>query len=164
MHADPVAVVGDVVLDRDLEGTSTRLCPDAPVPVVDADHTRVSPGGAGLAALMCARIDRVPRVRLVAPLADDAAGETLRSELADIDVRALGHEGGTRTKTRIRTGGQTLLRVDDGGPATPRDVNPARLADALAGAVVLVSDYGAGTTRDPAVRAGLEQAARDGDV
>ena len=50
MHADPVAVVGDVVLDRDLEGTSTRLCPDAPVPVVDADHTRVSPGGAGLAA------------------------------------------------------------------------------------------------------------------
>lgn len=164
MHADPVAVVGDVVLDRDLEGTSTRLCPDAPVPVVDADHTRVSPGGAGLAALMCARIDRVPRVRLVAPLADDAAGETLRSELADIDVRALGHEGGTRTKTRIRASGQTLLRVDDGGPATPRDVDPARLAAALAGAVVLVSDYGAGTTRDPAVRAGLEQAARDGDV
>ena len=31
-----LVVVGDALLDRDLTGTVDRLCPDAPVPVVDA--------------------------------------------------------------------------------------------------------------------------------
>ena len=49
-----VVVVGDALLDRDVDGTSTRLSPDAPVPVVDVDDVFASPGGAGLAALLCA--------------------------------------------------------------------------------------------------------------
>ena len=28
-----IAVVGDALLDRDLEGRADRLCPDAPAPV-----------------------------------------------------------------------------------------------------------------------------------
>ena len=35
-----VVVVGDVMLDRDVVGTTTRLSPDAPVPVVDVDFRR----------------------------------------------------------------------------------------------------------------------------
>lgn len=164
MAVEPVVIIGDVILDRDLTGRSTRLCPDAPVPVVDADTTLISPGGAGLAALMCARIDRVPEVRLVAPMADDVHGEGIRSDLADVDVVALGHSGGTRTKTRIRCEGQTLLRVDDGGPGEPVDVDRDAVATALADGVFLVSDYGAGTTRDAGVRAALAHKAEHGTV
>ncbi|MYW02270.1 D-beta-D-heptose 1-phosphate adenosyltransferase, partial [Streptomyces sp. SID3343] len=42
-----LVVVGDTLLDRDLVGTATRLCPDAPAPVLEdvADYAR--PGGAG---------------------------------------------------------------------------------------------------------------------
>ena len=164
MATEPVVIIGDVILDRDLNGHATRLCPDAPVPVVDADYTLTSPGGAGLAALMCARIDRVPEVRLVAPIADDVHGDQIRADLGDVDLVPLGHSGATRTKTRIRGDGQTLLRVDDGGPGDPVGVNADTVAAALADGVVLVSDYGAGTTRDEVVRAAIARKAQVGAV
>lgn len=160
-----IVVVGDVLLDRDITGTSERLSPDAPVPVVDVHHVHASPGGAGLAALLCAGRagglpGEPPTVVLAAPLAeDDAAGE-LRAALDGIEIHALVHQGGTRTKTRIRSAGQTLVRVDEGGPGTPLDVDIDALAAVLADAdVVLVSDYGGGITRDDSVRQVLTEAA-----
>lgn len=155
-----VAVVGDVLLDRDIDGTVTRLAPDAPVPVVDVTTVRHSPGGAGLAALLCAqRADVV----LVAPLADDADGRELRRRLEGITLVPLGHEGPTRRKTRVRSDGQGIVRVDEGGPGTPTGTTPSavtRVRDALAGCdAVLVADYGGGTTRDPHLRELLTEAA-----
>jgi rfaE bifunctional protein nucleotidyltransferase chain/domain len=155
-----VAVLGDLLLDRDVDGTVTRLAPDAPVPVVDASQVRQSPGGAGLAALLCAqRADVV----LVAPVADDADGRELRRQLAGVTLVALGHEGPTRRKTRVRGSGQSLVRVDDGGPGTPAGVDEAavhRVRDAVAGCdAVLVSDYGGGVTRDPLLRELLAESA-----
>ena len=162
-NARPViGVVGDVLLDRDVEGSVTRLCPDAPVPVVDVDVVRESPGGAGLAALLCAGSAEVV---LVAPLADDDGGRTLRRQLGHVVTLPLGHEGATRRKTRIRSAGQSLVRVDDGGPGTPRDVDRDRVAAALAACdAVLVADYGGGTTTDPVVRGVLAEIARDRPV
>lgn len=171
MSAARIVVVGDALLDRDVSGTSTRLSPDAPVPVVDVDDVFASPGGAGLAALLCAEppsVGAVPAavdVTLLAPAADDAAGRELAGALGDVALERLGHEGGTRTKTRIRSSGQTLVRVDEGGPGTPVGVTAARVAAVLAGAdAVLVSDYGGGVTRDPAVRSALQEHARTGVV
>lgn len=160
-----VVVVGDVLLDRDVTGTSERLSPDAPVPVVDVENVHASPGGAGLAALLCAGRaggppGPAPTVTLLAPLAEDAAAAELRAALDGVRIHALGHEGGTRTKTRIRSAGQTLVRVDEGGPGTPLGVDAGALDRLLATAdVVLVSDYGGGVTRDPAVRDALSRAA-----
>lgn len=155
-----VVVVGDVLLDRDLDGTATRLAPDAPVPVVDVAEVRQSPGGAGLAALLCAqRADVV----LVAPLADDADGAELRRQLADVTLLPLGHEGPTRRKTRVRSSGQSLVRVDEGGPGTPEHVAPGTtgpVREALARCdAVLVADYGGGVTRDPLLRELLAESA-----
>ncbi|MCP2263066.1 PfkB family carbohydrate kinase [Promicromonospora thailandica] len=154
-----VVVVGDVLLDRDVDGTVTRLAPDAPVPVVDVTHVRQSPGGAGLAALLCARRADVV---LVTPLADDADGRELRHQLRDVALVGLGHEGPTRRKTRVRSAGQNLVRVDDGGPGTPADVtaSTALVRDVLARCdAVLVADYGGGVSRDPALRDLLAEAA-----
>ncbi|WP_424347313.1 PfkB family carbohydrate kinase [Kocuria sp. CH-021] len=171
MSAPHVVVVGDALLDRDVSGTSNRLSPDAPVPVVDVDAVFASPGGAGLAALLCADPPSVGAgpaavaVTLLAPAADDDAGRELAGALGEVALERLGHEGGTRTKTRIRSSGQTLVRVDEGGPGTPVGVSAAHVAAVLAGAdAVLVSDYGGGVTRDPAVRAALEEHARTGVV
>ena len=41
-----VVVIGDAILDRTVEGTSERLAPDAPVPVIDVADTLETPGGA----------------------------------------------------------------------------------------------------------------------
>ncbi|NAZ81363.1 adenylyltransferase/cytidyltransferase family protein [Kineococcus sp. R8] len=162
-----MVVVGDSVLDRDLLGRSQRLAPDAPVPVVDLTEVQESPGGAGLTALLVAAgggSGAGAETTLVTPLADDDAGRRLRAGLEHalhpVTVVGLGHEGGTRTKTRVRVAGQSLVRLDDGGPGTPTDVDAGALAAVLATAdVVLVSDYGAGTTHHPAVRDALTRAA-----
>ncbi|MFD5333703.1 PfkB family carbohydrate kinase [Cellulosimicrobium cellulans] len=158
-----VVVVGDVLLDRDVDGQVTRFSPDGPVPVVDTLGVRRSPGGAGLTALLAAD---AARVRLVAPFGDDEAGGELRALLRPrVDVVALPQVGTTRRKTRVRSGGQTVVRVDDGGPARPDDVPERAVRAALAGAdVVLVSDYGAGTTHAGPVRDALEHAARERTV
>lgn len=154
-----VVVIGDAVLDVDLDGRTDRLCPDAPVPVLDVGSTRRSPGGAGLTALLCAASGA--RVTLVAPLADDQPGLALAGLLRrTVTVLPLGHVGATRTKTRVRSSGQSLVRIDEGGPATPTDVPVDEVRRLLTGAdVVLVSDYGAGVTHDPQLRRLLTEAA-----
>ncbi|CAL8971327.1 Bifunctional protein HldE [Cellulomonas sp. T2.31MG-18] len=157
-----VVVVGDVMLDRDVDGTVERLSPDGPAPVLDVTGIRESPGGAGLAALLCAGSGA--RVTLVAPVAVDEAGHRLTAGLTGrVDLLALPHQGATRTKTRVRSQAQSLVRVDDGGPGTPGAVPVDDVAAVLAQAdAVLVSDYGAGTTHDEHLRTLLTRAAATG--
>jgi bifunctional ADP-heptose synthase (sugar kinase/adenylyltransferase) len=45
-----ILVVGDLIEDRYIFGRATRLCPEAPVPVVVPTEERTSQGGAGLVA------------------------------------------------------------------------------------------------------------------
>ncbi len=152
-HRHHLVVVGDVVLDRDLLGRAERLSPDAPVPVVDVEQVRDSPGAAGLTALLCLADDI--EVTLVAPVAGDRDGERLAELLTGAGVRVvpLPHTGSTRRKTRVRCAGQSLLRLDDGGPGTPGTDLPAGAVRALEAAdVVLVADYGGGTTAHPRLR------------
>ena len=151
-----VVVVGDCLLDRDVHGHVDRVCPDAPAPVVDVDTVSARPGGAGLTALLATR-DGVD-VTLVAPLADDDEGRQLLDLLTDAGVRVcpLAHEGDTRVKTRVRAGGQSIARIDTGGPGRPLGGLTADAASAIAEAdVVLVSCYGGGTTADPGIREAL---------
>ncbi|MFA1543780.1 D-glycero-beta-D-manno-heptose 1-phosphate adenylyltransferase [Actinomadura monticuli] len=159
--AGPLVVVGDVLLDVDIVGTSSRLCPDAPVPVVEQAEERPRPGGAGLAALLAAAGGR--EVVLVTALADDDAGRRLRAMLErHLEVAAFHLHGGTPRKLRIRSGGQSVARLDAGeGQALDGPVGP-RVTDAIAGAgSVLVSDYGRGVTRHRAVRSLLGELAAD---
>jgi len=42
-----VAIIGDVIVDKYIYGTSTRLSPEAPVPIVQHQSTAIRSGGAG---------------------------------------------------------------------------------------------------------------------
>jgi len=157
MTRAPLVVVGDALLDRDLEGRVGRLAPDAPVPVVDDPAERRRPGGAALAATLAARLDG-RAVVLVTALAGDEAGAALREllELAGVEVVDLGLAGRTPEKIRVRADGHSLLRLDRA--TRPGRVGPLGPAGrrALAGAgAVLVSDYGRGVAAEPGVRAAL---------
>ena len=154
--AGRLTVVGDALLDRDLLGEVSRLCPDAPVPVVDVSSTRSRPGGAGLAALLAARDGRP--VTLVTALGDDGPGAELAGLLAaaGVDVVDAGLRGPTPEKVRARAPGHALLRMDHGGPPAPLGPLPAAGAAALAEAdAVLVADYGRGMGGHPGVRRAL---------
>jgi D-beta-D-heptose 7-phosphate kinase/D-beta-D-heptose 1-phosphate adenosyltransferase len=155
----PLVVLGDTLLDVDAEGTADRLCPEAPVPVVDLESRRRRPGGAGLAALLAAR--SAADVVLVTPLGDDEAGHALTGLLEpDVTVVALPMRGTTVCKTRVRASGQSLLRLDSGDGTATAGPLPGHVHDLLGGAgAVLVADYGRGLTRNPDVRRVLRELA-----
>ncbi len=151
MDGPPVVVVGDCLLDIDLEGRATRLCPDEPAPVLEDVEESARPGGAGLAALLAAR--ERPTV-LVTALGQDAAGDRVRELLAPhVRLVDLGAPH-TVSKTRIRANGRTVARLDrvSHGVAQQRDLASGLFAEAAA---VLVSDYGLGLTSRPDVREAL---------
>ncbi|MFA6172102.1 MAG: hypothetical protein WC701_00325, partial [Kiritimatiellales bacterium] len=47
MAAQRVLVAGDLILDRFIYGTVSRVSPEAPVPVVEVTGEKYMPGGAG---------------------------------------------------------------------------------------------------------------------
>ncbi|HET9891377.1 MAG TPA: PfkB family carbohydrate kinase, partial [Mycobacterium sp.] len=161
MTIKPLVIVGDSILDIDILGSASRLSPEAPVPVVDAERLVQRPGGAGLAALLAARTETA--VVLITGIADDDAGRQLHDLLADSGVRvlALPMSGTTVSKIRIRARGQSMLRVDRGDGAPIDRPLAGEVTDALAGArAICVADYGAGVTALPAIRAALTESAR----
>ncbi|MEV4771414.1 PfkB family carbohydrate kinase [Micromonospora humida] len=152
----PLVVVGDTLLDRDVEGVVNRLCPDSPVPVLDETAAVDRPGGAGLAAVFAAASGA--EVALVTALADDAGAARLSSLLtaAGVQVYGLPLAGATPEKVRLRARGRVLLRHDRGGVAGEPGPPTEAVLRLLAGAsAVLVSDYGRGVARQPALRAAL---------
>jgi D-beta-D-heptose 7-phosphate kinase / D-beta-D-heptose 1-phosphate adenosyltransferase len=155
----PLVVVGDALLDVDLVGTSSRLTPDAPVPVVEDVETRERPGGAALAAVIAAA-STAREVVLVAPIDTDDGAARLRA-LLDGRVRllAIPATGGTAVKQRVRVGDHSVVRLDSGSPVATLGALPEEAAAAIReAAAVLVADYGRGTTSAPDVRAALAAA------
>ena len=160
MTPGPLVVVGDTMLDVDLEGSATRLSPEAPVPVIDTDRVWHRPGGAGLAAMLAARHD--DGVVLITGLADDDGGARLRDLLQANGVRVIGVEmaGSTITKTRVRARGQSVLRIDQGDATHVSRPLPPEATDALmAAGSICVADYGGGLTALPSMRDALTGAA-----
>jgi D-beta-D-heptose 7-phosphate kinase / D-beta-D-heptose 1-phosphate adenosyltransferase len=151
----PLVVLGDSMLDIDIEGEASRLSPEAPVPVVDVTRQRRRPGGAGLAALLAARSGQ--EVILITAIGADDLGDVLRSLLADhVDVRTLPLQGSTVCKCRIVARDVPMLRVDSGSGRARRAPLPPAAVRALASAgAILVADYGRGVAGLPAIRQAL---------
>jgi D-beta-D-heptose 7-phosphate kinase/D-beta-D-heptose 1-phosphate adenosyltransferase len=147
-----IVVFGDVVLDRDLDGTADRLCPDAPVPVVDETSAVERPGGAGLTAMLAARSGA--EVTLVAGIAADPGGARLRALLdrSGVQLIALTDHGTTAEKQRVRVGGRSLLRIDRGGNGRLGALPGQARTAALSADAIVVADYGRQITGHREVR------------
>ncbi|HSN37272.1 MAG TPA: PfkB family carbohydrate kinase [Arthrobacter sp.] len=155
-----IVVVGDVLLDVDLDGTATRLCPDAPVPVVDVSTVRGRAGGAGLVARMLANDGH--QVCLVTAVGRDDAGRRLLAELTGITVVAGNSGAPTPVKTRVRAGGQPVVRFDEGCQGRPVPEVTGEMLESVEGAAALVvADYGRGLASNPALRAAIGRLARN---
>ncbi|WP_157170869.1 PfkB family carbohydrate kinase [Nocardia araoensis] len=174
---DPLVVIGDALLDIDVDGRADRCSPDTAAPVVDVAHRTLRPGGAGLAARLAAAEER--EVVLIAGFAADDAAARLRG-LLDPHVRviALPVRGSTVCKQRVRaigpwaaSSGRTrarhprrpvlITRVDSGTGRVGTDLLPDEAVGVLAAArAVLVSDYGGGAAAHPQIR-GLLRANAD---
>ena len=152
-----LVIVGDVLLDRDVDGGVRRLSPDAPVPSsrtarstcgpVARGSPRSSPSAPGTRRCWSRRSGTTRPAMSCTGLLSDGGVEV-------IDV---GLEGATPEKVRIRGAGRTLLRLDRSsrrdsppGPATAVARGAVRMAPA-----VLVADYGYGVATDLLLRSEL---------
>lgn len=147
-----VLVVGDVMLDRYWHGSSSRISPEAPVPIVKVEESEDRPGGAGNVALNLAALGVV--VAVVGVVGDDQEGVILRNQLqsAGIDTDfQISTNSPTITKLRVISRHQQLLRMDFETPFYHQDSSEfvAKTQALIAGVNVLVlSDYGKGSLQD----------------
>lgn len=152
------------MLDRYLFGSTARISPEAPVPVVHVRETDDRPGGAANVAVNLASLG--VSTGLIGVVGQDAAAASLENILTARGIAcnfARAVDRPTITKTRVQSRGQQLIRLDEeNAAAMPGDAMVQALRDGLkdAGAVVL-SDYGKGTLADVA---GLITACRDAGV
>jgi D-beta-D-heptose 7-phosphate kinase/D-beta-D-heptose 1-phosphate adenosyltransferase len=153
-----ITVVGDLLLDVDINGSATRLSPDAPVPVVDVANIRRRAGGAGLVATLLAQDGH--SVSLVTAVSDDDGASHLRRALAGVEVLAGAPLAPTPTKTRVRIGTHPVVRFDEGCSPAPVPASTAEMLAAIATAeAIVVADYGRGITANTHIRSALADAA-----
>ena len=114
-----VLVIGDIIIDKYIYGTSTRLSPEAPVPVVTQERIEETIGGAGLVY------------------------ENLKSLSVDVDLYDTGEE--SSIKTRVICDGHYITRIDDDKFADGTNVLDKIINDDFSQyEYVVLSDYNKG--------------------
>lgn len=143
-----VLVVGDVMLDRYWHGPTSRISPEAPVPVVKVEHVEERPGGAANVAMNIASLGA--ESRLVGLTGIDDAARVLNETLTGVNVQCDFVSVPTHptvTKLRVLSRNQQLIRLDfeEGFEGVNPEPMHERIQQALPkiGALVL-SDYAKG--------------------
>ena len=114
-----VLVLGDVIIDKYIYGTSTRISPEAPVPVITYIEEKETRGGAGLVY------------------------ENLKSLGVDVDLFET--QGQVSVKTRIICDGHYVTRIDDDAQANGTEVlKQVQETNFSQYDYVLLSDYNKG--------------------
>ena len=114
-----VLVIGDVIIDKYIYGTSTRISPEAPVPVITYIEEKETRGGAGLVY------------------------ENLKSLGVNVDMFET--HGKVSVKTRIICDGHYITRIDDDAQANGMAVlKQVQETDFSQYDFVVLSDYNKG--------------------
>ncbi|MDO8460309.1 MAG: D-glycero-beta-D-manno-heptose 1-phosphate adenylyltransferase [Nanoarchaeota archaeon] len=142
-----IVIIGDVMLDKYIEGEVTRISPEAPVPIVKVEKEFYEVGGAGNVATNIASLGG--SAFLFSFLGNDAAGQKVKEILKSKSVSFLFDESqSTIEKTRVIGKSQQLIRFDK------EDIKPrvfsnltkkAILEKVKESGIIIISDYAKGT-------------------
>lgn len=150
-----VLIVGDLMLDRYWGGSTSRISPEAPVPVVNVSHSEDRPGGAANVAINAAMLGA--SVSLLGLCGNDENAALLKQKLVSFGVEC--HFSAvqgmdTITKLRVMSRNQQLLRLDFEQSFAQSDKSAlhAQYESLLATTdVVILSDYAKGCLAEPQV-------------
>lgn len=109
-----ILIVGDLMLDEYLMGKTTRISPEAPVPIVEVDSVSYVPGGAANAAANIKSLG--DHTVLVGVVGKDENAQKLISLLKNRGIKTYGiledTKRPTTLKSRIISQNQHVVRVD----------------------------------------------------
>ncbi len=109
-----ILVIGDIILDRFLDGNVERVSPEAPIPILNVKKETLVPGGAANAAFNIAHMGG--QVYLASVVGNDEEKEMLLKILQNKGINTQGIvidvNRPTISKTRMVSAKQHLLRVD----------------------------------------------------
>ncbi|MBL4780754.1 MAG: bifunctional D-glycero-beta-D-manno-heptose-7-phosphate kinase/D-glycero-beta-D-manno-heptose 1-phosphate adenylyltransferase HldE [Porticoccaceae bacterium] len=148
-----ILVVGDLMLDRYWQGPTSRISPEAPVPVVKVEQLEDRVGGAGNVALNIAALGA--GASLVGVVGADDAAQALEARFRSAGIRTdfqVSFDKPTITKLRVISRHQQLLRLDFEEQFTAADTDQiAGKVEALLSdvSVLVLSDYGKGGLQNP---------------
>jgi D-beta-D-heptose 7-phosphate kinase/D-beta-D-heptose 1-phosphate adenosyltransferase len=165
-----ILCVGDVMLDRFVEGSVRRISPESPVPIVLRERTDSVPGGAANVGRNVSALGGV--CTLIGAVGDDPIGLELRHLLSECGriapMLVVDPARPTIEKVRYVSQGQHLLRVDR---ERPGDISEDGARTIIAEAarvmadhhVLVLSDYAKGVLTDGVI-AGLVAVAQQASV
>ena len=109
-----IMVIGDVILDRYIQGKVTRISPEAPVPIVQEENFFYTPGGAANVAHNLSALGA--KVTQVGRIGNDFEGQILIRTLKKKGINTAGlcidKTVPTITKTRVIAQHQQVVRID----------------------------------------------------
>jgi len=144
MNEKQIVVVGDVMLDVYWNGTSNRLSPEAPVPVVDDITISRVLGGAGNVSITTNAFNT--NTTLYACVGYDKESTFISTLLSEKGVQynfRYSYENKTITKLRVISDKHQLVRLDSGKITAPQINKITETPD-----VIIVSDYNKGSLCD----------------
>lgn len=144
-----ITVIGDVMIDRYWYGSSSRISPEAPVPVVNVQDSEERAGGAANVALNIRSLGA--ECDLIGIVGDDQDGKVLGEMMASNGIAPnfiFSQQSPTIAKLRVISRHQQLIRVDF--EKSYKDVDYSAIQEKLKHSlkdtkVVVCSDYGKGT-------------------
>ncbi len=166
-----ILVFGDMMLDRFVFGSVSRISPEAPVPVVEIKKENTSLGGAANVAANIRSLGGMPIPLGV--LGSDPQGNLLREEFRSIGSPVGGltidKARPTSTKTRIIAHHQQVCRADREDRSPLSHALQSRIARKFKAALpsvdaVIVSDYAKGMISPPLLKKTLPLAKSAGKI
>jgi rfaE bifunctional protein kinase chain/domain len=167
-----VLIVGDVMIDRYLQGTVSRISPEAPVPVVLHKETEDRLGGAANVALNVQALGSRPI--LCSVIGSDPDGNKLINEiLPRTGLESFGlirsSERRTTVKTRVLGNQQQMIRIDseDTHPLSEQETHLLlhkikELLDKYPIHVIILQDYNKGVLTETLIQAIISEAKHRG--
>jgi D-glycero-beta-D-manno-heptose-7-phosphate kinase len=147
-----ILVIGDLMLDKYVKGSVTRISPEAPVPILVEKETFFNPGGATSVAQNISSLGG--KVTVVGRIGKDLEGKILKKQVIKNKINPSGifvdKNYPTIFKTRVMAHHQQIVRIDREDPTYQgSEIVNAAMRQFIERNIarfdgVIISDYGKG--------------------
>ena len=163
-----ILCVGDLALDKYLEGRVQRLSPEAPCPVILNATESTRPGCIGNVACNVKALGA--NVTVIGTIGDDSNGQRLRSLLAlagvDMEYLVTDKDKPTTCKTRVMSGSHHFVRLDNEIESDSSEDVQADLISAVRACLIsndnisaiILSDYDKGVLTEKVIQTTIAEA------